>query len=86
MTGIYEYVAAEVIGLAADGNLQSADVAGSSAGRKSRCCALNRRMERLLNNNPSSAVAQCNDDGYSHAARRIGACSRRDGVAKWIGQ
>jgi hypothetical protein len=39
-----------------------------------------------VNNNPSGAIAQCKDGGYSHAAHRSGACSRHGGVSKWMGK
>ena len=35
-------------------------------------------------NDPSGAIAQCKDGMYSHSANRRGACSRHQGVAKWM--
>jgi hypothetical protein len=43
--------------------------------------AASRRGE---DNDPSGAIAQCKDGLYSHAANRRGACSRHQGVAKWM--
>ena len=34
-------------------------------------------------NNPTGAIAQCNDGMYSHASNRRGACSRHGGVKSW---
>ena len=35
-------------------------------------------------NNPTGAIAQCNDGMYSHSANRRGACSRHGGVKAWM--
>jgi hypothetical protein len=39
---------------------------------------------RSEDNDPNGAIAQCRDGMYSHAANRQGACSRHQGVAKWM--
>jgi len=39
---------------------------------------------RADDNDPKGAIAQCKDGMYSHASNRRGACSRHNGVAKWI--
>lgn len=35
-------------------------------------------------NDPTNALAQCNDGMYSHATNRRGACSRHGGVKSWM--
>ena len=35
-------------------------------------------------NDPTNALAQCNDGMYSHASNRRGACSRHGGVKSWL--
>lgn len=35
-------------------------------------------------NDPTGATAQCRDGTYSHASTHRGACSRHQGVAKWL--
>ena len=35
-------------------------------------------------NNPTGAIAQCNDGMYSHSSNRRGACSRHGGVKAWM--
>jgi hypothetical protein len=35
-------------------------------------------------NDPTNALAQCNDGMYSHASNRRGACSRHGGVKSWM--
>ena len=47
----------------------SAPAAPSSGGRE--------------DNNPTGAIAQCNDGMYSHSSNRRGACSRHGGVKAW---
>lgn len=39
---------------------------------------------RAEDHDPTGAIAQCKDGMYSHASNRRGACSRHNGVAKWM--
>jgi hypothetical protein len=39
---------------------------------------------RAEDRDPAGAIAQCKDGLYSHASTRRGACSRHNGVAKWM--
>ncbi|MBA3672452.1 MAG: DUF3761 domain-containing protein [Gemmatimonadaceae bacterium] len=67
-------------------SLPAAVPRGSPARTRSRAksSAPEAASNRGEDNDPRGSIAQCKDGMYSHAANRQGACSRHNGVAKWM--
>ena len=49
-----------------------------------RAAAPTTSATHAANTDPTGATAQCKDGTYSHATSHRGACSRHQGVAKWL--